>query len=284
MESLNFFRGLGSVARRFGLEEAALLDSMVFWWRTNKANNRNFRDGRWWTFNSVKALAEIFPWWSEKQVRRILANCVEQGALIEGAYNTEPRDRTKWYSPGDELLALYGEAETGNCICPNGQMDLPERAKSSAQMGKPLPCKYHEVQHDNPPKAPQGAACAKQPKKRNSREWKATADWKSERFEAFWKAYPCGRDRQKAIRAWDKLRPDDDLVHQMALGLKRALAREDWQRGIGIPYASTWINGRRWEDEDKPLPAAAHAPTPPPAPRPYHLEMIDGEEVVVYDG
>ena len=70
----------------------------------------------------------------------------------------------------------------------------------------------------------------------------------------------------------------------MALGLKRAMKSEEWQRGIGIPYASTWLNNRRWADEDKYLPSAVPAPTPPPAPRPYHLEVIDGEEVVVYDG
>ena len=135
-----------------------------------------------------------------------------------------------------------------------------------------------------PPKAPQGAEPA--PKKRRAREWKPTADWKPERFEAFWAAYPCGRDRQAAIRAWDKLRPGDDLIHKMALGLKQAMAREDWQRGIGIPYASTWINNRRWEDTDKPLPGASGAAGSDPArpaPRPYHIEIIDGEEVTVYD-
>lgn len=135
-----------------------------------------------------------------------------------------------------------------------------------------------------PPKAPQGAEPV--PKKRRAREWKPTADWKPERFEAFWAAYPCGRDRQAAIRAWDKLRPGDDLIHKMALGLKQAMAWEDWQRGIGIPYASTWINNRRWEDTDKPLPGApgaAGSDPARPAPRPYHIEIIDGEEVTVYD-
>ena len=131
---------------------------------------------------------------------------------------------------------------------------------------------------------PQGAEPA--PKKRRAKEWKPTADWKPERFEAFWAAYPCGRDRQAAIRAWDKLRPGDDLIHKMALGLKRAMAREVWQRGIGIPYASTWINNRRWEDTDKPLPGAPGAAGSAPArtaPRLYHIEIIDGEEVTVYD-
>jgi len=31
---------------------------------------------------------------------------------------------------------------------------------------------------------------------------------------------------------------------------------DEWQRGIGIPYASTWLNNRRWEDE----PAASRRP------------------------
>ena len=38
------------------------------------------------------------------------------------------------------------------------------------------------------------------------------------------------------------------------------------------------------EDEDKPQPSTGSAPTIPSAPRSYHLEVIDGEEVVVYDG
>ena len=69
----------------------------------------------------------------------------------------------------------------------------------------------------------------------------------------------------------------------MAVGLKRAMSREDWQRGIGIPHASTWLNDRRWEDEDKPLPAAQTSAAKPARPRKYHMEMIDGEEVVVFD-
>ena len=77
---------------------------------------------------------------------------------------------------------------------------------------------------------------------------------------------------------------DEKLLVEMARGLQRALASESWQKGIGIPYASTWLNNRRWEDEDKPQPSTGSAPTIPSAPRSYHLEVIDGEEVVVYDG
>ncbi len=78
---------------------------------------------------------------------------------------------------------------------------------------------------------------------------KSTPDWKPERFEGFWKFYPRGENRQAAVRAWDRLRPDDTTIAKMGTALSRQMRSEDWQRGIGIPYASTWLNGRRWEDE-----------------------------------
>ncbi len=49
--------------------------------------------------------------------------------------------------------------------------------------------------------------------------------------------------------AWDRLRPSEELLHEMALGLKHQLASELWRRGIGIPHASTWLNGHRWTDK-----------------------------------
>lgn len=101
--------------------------------------------------------------------------------------------------------------------------------------------------NNNPPKVPQGG--------RARREAKKTADWKSERFEKFWKYYPRGESKQSAINAWDKLKPSDELIGLMAVSLTRQMATEEWKRGIGIPYASTWLNQRRWEDAPK-TPAA----------------------------
>lgn len=75
--------------------------------------------------------------------------------------------------------------------------------------------------------------------------------WKPERFSAFWKFYPRGENKQRAVRAWDKLKPDDALIAVMGRALARQKASPDWQRGIGIPHASTWLNGRRWEDEQR---------------------------------
>ena len=98
---------------------------------------------------------------------------------------------------------------------------------------------------------------------RRKRELKETADWKPERFEAFWTYYRTnvrGEDRQGAIRAWDKLKPDDTLIARIGRALEMQIASESWQAGYGKPYASTYLNNARWKDVEG-LPA-------PPAPEP----------------
>lgn len=68
-------------------------------------------------------------------------------------------------------------------------------------------------------------------------------------FERFWRAYPCGKDKEGARREWDKLKPDRKLMAVMSAALDRAKASDEWQRGIAIPYACRWLSHRRWEDE-----------------------------------
>ena len=93
--------------------------------------------------------------------------------------------------------------------------------------------------------------------KRRDRDRKEAPDWKPERFEGFWRMYPVKKSKQAAIRAWDSLHPDDQLLAVMGHALQRQLSWEDWKRGIGIPFPATWLNGRRWEDEETPARKAA---------------------------
>lgn len=117
--------------------------------------------------------------------------------------------------------------------------DLPHAVNPTLPNTKELP----KTDNTNPPKAPQRGAGAGKIK----RGMQATH--KTERFEKFWEAYPRHESKQAAARAWDKLAPNDELLTAMARALAKQLKSEEWQRGIGIPYASTWLNQRRWEDE-----------------------------------
>ena len=93
--------------------------------------------------------------------------------------------------------------------------------------------------------------------KRKRRATKSAPDYRPDTFARFWAAYPRGEDKQGAIAAWDELKPDDATLQAMSRALVRQKASEEWQRGIGIPYAVRWLRRRRWEDEIK-------APAAPP--------------------
>lgn len=88
---------------------------------------------------------------------------------------------------------------------------------------------------------------------RKRKEPREAPDWKPDRFAGFWNFYPReGRkSKQAAMDAWDKLHPDDSLIDHIAKALVKLKATDNWRRGIGIPYASTFLNGSRWTDADE---------------------------------
>ena len=106
--------------------------------------------------------------------------------------------------------------------------------------------KENNTSNSLPPKAPQGG--------RRRRDTKQIPDHEPERFQKFWDYYPRHESKQAAIRAWDRLSPSPELIDTMAKALKVQTQSKSWQDGIGIPYASTWLNNRRWEDEVKAAP------------------------------
>lgn len=80
-------------------------------------------------------------------------------------------------------------------------------------------------------------------------------------FLRFWDAYPRKVDKQKALKAWKRLSPDETLYQVIMSILEKQKRSLQWQRdgGAYIPYPSTWLNGRRWEDESGPTPDAPGA-------------------------
>ena len=117
------------LAQRYGAEEAILLNHFEYWIELNRANGENYYDGRYWTFNSMKAFATIFPYMSEKKIRNALKHLQDEGIIVTGNYNKQPWDRTLWYAFTD-----YGLS-----ICPFGKMDDSEKANGHSQKGEPIP-------------------------------------------------------------------------------------------------------------------------------------------------
>jgi hypothetical protein len=79
-----------------------------------------------------------------------------------------------------------------------------------------------------------------------------------EGFERFWKLYPKKKARKEAIKAWAKLKPNDELRQTLITALGSHCVSEDWTKDNGryVPNAATWLNGERWTDELVPASAA----------------------------
>lgn len=107
-----------------------------------------------------------------------------------------------------------------------------------------------ESKEENPPIAPQGAGCSR------DENQKSMPKHKPERFEGFWKFYPRKEDRASAVRQWDRLKPSDELIDQMAKALKRQMQLPQWQDKTKIPYACRWLKNKRWQDECAQAPAS----------------------------
>lgn len=114
------------IAKEYGLVEAILLNYFQYWIAKNEANERNFYEGRYWTYNSVKAFNELFPYLSPKKIRTALDHLVESELLMTGNYNADRHNRTLWYA----------FTEKGKCIFPIGQMEVTEKANGIAPEGK----------------------------------------------------------------------------------------------------------------------------------------------------
>ena len=76
-------------------------------------------------------------------------------------------------------------------------------------------------------------------------------DKNDEGFLAFWQAYPRKCGKADAEKAYLKLNPSKELQKTILEAVERNKASPGWNRDNGkyIPYPSTWLNGRRWEDE-----------------------------------
>lgn len=68
------------------------------------------------------------------------------------------------------------------------------------------------------------------------------------RFSVFWAVYPRKEDRKKALAAWMKLKPDEELTDRIIAAVIEACKSEQWKLGY-IPHAKTYINGERWNDK-----------------------------------
>lgn len=121
------------IARDYNVDVAIIVNSFDFWLEKNAANNVNYYDGSYWTYNTTKALAQMFDYYSEPQIRRIIKKMVDSEILIEGNYNKSAYDRTKWYALSNAFIDKY------KSILRIGKFHLPKSSNQNDEIGEPIP-------------------------------------------------------------------------------------------------------------------------------------------------
>jgi hypothetical protein len=117
------------IAQEYGMNAAVIFNNIFYWCEHNRANGKHEHDGLFWTYNSRKAFAELFPYLSERQVRTALDKLIEEGLIVTGNYNTDPRDRTTWYAV----------TKLGYCIGHGSPMQVTSESNASDMEVQPLP-------------------------------------------------------------------------------------------------------------------------------------------------
>jgi len=86
------------IATKYGIEEAILLNNLYFWICKNIVNKQNFYDNYYWTYNTMEAFAQLFPYMNKRQIGYRLQHLVDENLIIKGNYNNSQLDRTLWYT------------------------------------------------------------------------------------------------------------------------------------------------------------------------------------------
>lgn len=134
------------IAKEFGVNSAIFLNHVVYWTQLNLANCHNMYDGLCWTYNTIEAFQDVFPYWSRHQLEHLIKNCVRDGLLVEGNYNKVKYDRTKWYALTPKMYQYfftinkekYIEAMY-SAISENSEIEFVEFRNRFLKNPKPIP-------------------------------------------------------------------------------------------------------------------------------------------------
>ena len=117
------------IAELYGVSSAVILQNIWHWVQNNEANEKNFHDGYYWTYNSTKAFCKLFPYLSQRQIETALKKLRDEGILITGNYNSVAYDRTLWYAI----------TEKGKSILHTGEMEITSKGNGNHDNVKPIP-------------------------------------------------------------------------------------------------------------------------------------------------
>lgn len=128
-----------TLATIIGLNEAIVLQQIHYWLQINKKTNNHYRDGRYWTYNSIPQWRENnFPFWSESTVKRTFSSLEKKGIVLSAKlYDGHSYDQRKRYSIDyEKLQETINDYEENLPSGQNDPMDEVNMIRSNTETSK----------------------------------------------------------------------------------------------------------------------------------------------------
>lgn len=145
------------VAAEIGLNHAILLSNIAYWVHRNEANNMNFHDGCYWTYNTADGFIRLFPFWTRSIIYKALGWLERNGYIKSGNYNADKMNRTKWYTLTEKSRRIGDKSSypTGQCeLSPTTNGVIRGQVSSYIQNKH---TKETQTKHSEPPNFPNGS-------------------------------------------------------------------------------------------------------------------------------
>jgi len=123
-----------AIATKIGLEKALVLQRIVDWCAYNKRNEKNLKNGRVWAYNTQKAWSAEMPMVSDRKMRTLLGELVDEGFIYVAHYGGT--DRTAWYAVNEGAVEACRES---------GRLMLEQAAAKITKQNPPSDknCQFH---------------------------------------------------------------------------------------------------------------------------------------------
>jgi len=225
------------LAKEVGINGAVILKHLFYWVQKNKANDKHFHDGRYWTYSSCKAFTEIFPYLSERQIRSALKLLEEKGYIVSGNYNDTQYDHTTWYSLTEKCDFTKCQIDFTKCQIETTKCKTNTIYNTDINIEKENYIKEKEdfervepIEEETP---------------------KLTQKQTLEQAEEIYQLYPKKVGKAGAINAIAKAIKSGKSVEYLKIKTSLYAEKSSWKERQYIPHPQTWFNQARYDDDPR---------------------------------
>jgi hypothetical protein len=254
------------IAKKYNINVAILLNSFVFWTRTNSAKEENFHEDRFWCFGTPEYFSKYFPYFTIKQIKYALQQAIEFELLIKSNFNKKGYDRTSWYSLSDKALIEFNLDRT--CLKPapfmtnlsnESQQGLYEEIMLETQSSTHLTNldnardKFVLTIPTTKPSTKQNIKTlvdSKESTKTSPSSSQAKDYLQDARFMSFYSIYPRREKPRDAWKAFKSLKIDGALLERILADVKdRTEHHTPWSDKQYIPLPASYLRSAAYDGE-----------------------------------